>query len=564
MRISAALLLIGFSVMPSAHGQSSIYSKALPPTAATLDSINLTTQWTTVVPVGGRSDSVGLVQVVPGGQIFVQTIAGLLVAIDERTGAQQWTLKYDSSNATIYPIGVNSRFVFAVNVLKIYCIQRYTGTVEFSYSLPLIPTSGPTADDTGFYLILNSQRIAAFDLPSAIAVPDKALAALKAKGGSIVNDPKTRNPANIVADRYPSGARKSLFAEDRFEETKITLATAEPSGNISQRTPSLSVLPTMQPPYRLYDDKGRYLNKTESVGLAYSLRQPYSFKDPATGQIQRTPSLSTMPSMAAVAEKTNLRERGLEPQLRWAFGSSIRLAYQPLTTRSRVWVTSDTPAILALQKENNVPQVDAKMPDAATAASAQADDVAYIPLDGGNLLALDLTSGGNATLRPVWRANVGGVLTRSPLATNNGIFQPSEGSGVARIDPKTGEVTWRTLSTDDYLLAVNDERAYVRDRLGRVHVYDRTRVADSVTKRAVALSSIDLGEFRIPTMNEQTDRIFLASDNGLIVCLRDKAPKYNVPMTVAPPLHKPLLDLQKKPDAAAPTAAEPAPAPKTP
>ena len=115
------------------------------------------------------------------------------------------------------------------------------------------------------------------------------------------------------------------------------------------------------------------------------------------------------------------------------------------------------------------------------------------------------------------------------------------------------------------MLAVNDERAYVRDRLGRVHVYDRSRVSDSVTKRAVALNSIDLGEFRIPTMNEQTDRIFLASDNGLIVCLRDKAPKYNSPMTVAPPLHKPLLNLEKKPAPAA-TAAEPvaAPAPKTP
>jgi hypothetical protein len=118
--------------------------------------------------------------------------------------------------------------------------------------------------------------------------------------------------------------------------------------------------------------------------------------------------------------------------------------------------------------------------------------------------------------------------------TTDSVYVSGTGYGVARIDRTLGEVVWRTAALDDRLLAVNAEYAYVRDRNGVLRVYDRNRVVDSITKRSNPLASLDLSDFGVPITNTMNDRILLASDNGLLVSLRDSSPKYIAPVELLP------------------------------
>jgi hypothetical protein len=79
---------------------------------------------------------------------------------------------------------------------------------------------------------------------------------------------------------------------------------------------------------------------------------------------------------------------------------------------------------------------------------------------------------------------------------------------------------------------------YALDRQGKLLVID----AD----RGTTLSSLDVSAFTLPVTNERNDRLYLASNSGLLLCMRDR-------LKVVPVL------LQKPP---VKKAAEPVPEPK--
>jgi len=560
MRTFAVLVaggVLATAAPPLPASDSEVYSAATPPTPAQLRPLNLSTVWTTAVPVDGRRDGVELVQVVDANQVFVQTRSGILVALDAATGAQQWAVRYDTPYSPIIPVAVNDRYVFALNVIRLYCLHRYTGVVEFTYNLPLAPHSAPAVDETSVYVTVGSGRIMALDIPPPVRMPDRALTRRLDVPG--VPDPRARNPAEAIASRYPGTGRRTYFPEDQFEESRVQLGTSAPGAGLAtlQRTPSLTVLPTVTPPYHIFDDRGRYLYREDSLTATSSLRQPYHLQDPLAGISQRTPSVAAIPpSVARVFELTNLMPRGIEPRIRWVYGSTIRLVHTPLLTRQRVWMTAAAPVLVSVLKDDKTPQVDAPIPDDVAAPGTQADDVGFFPLRDGNLLAVNLNGGTGSALKLAWRANIGGLQDRQPVTCFEGVFTSGVGTGVVRVDRRTGEVTWRTDPTHDTFLAVNREHAYVWDRTGKVHVYDRLRASDPVTKRAAPLVSVALSGFNVPVTNGQTDRVLLAADNGLLVCLRDSAPGYARPFITAPPAHA-VEQLPKKPLDSPPTTSDP-------
>ncbi|QEL15826.1 outer membrane protein assembly factor BamB family protein [Limnoglobus roseus] len=517
-------------------------SGVVPPSNASLDVVNLRTEWTTAIPLINRQDAVGLIQVTDGNQMFIQTRSGVLIALDAKTGAQQWTLKYEAANVPLHDVAVNDRYVVATNLATMYLLDRYTGLQEFKYKLPLVPSAPPTMDLDTIYLALNGQRVTAYALPQAVSMPERLnRAKADATTGGVVSL-TGKNPADVVATRYPSTSRNIPFTQPVFDEPKVSVGanvggTAGTLG--AQRSPSLSIPNSVRPPYTAFDQRGKYLVKSDSLSTVHSLRQPYSIQDPTGAQIQRTPSISAIPpSVAGVLERSSLLPRGLEPKARWVIGSSVRLTHSPLTTNFRVWMSGDAPQLQAILKEDRALQVSARIPNLPAAQPVQAEDVAYFPLVDGNLLAIDMTSGGGSVAKLNWRSNVGGAMNRKPYLTKDSVYQGGDTSGVARVDRKTGEVIWRTDDVADTILGATEEVVYVRDKQGIVRVYDKNRVTDLASKRAIQIGAINLSGFTVQATNDQTDRLFMASDTGLLICLRDKAAKYATAMSVVPPLHK--------------------------
>ena len=84
------------------------------------------------------------------------------------------------------------------------------------------------------------------------------------------------------------------------------------------------------------------------------------------------------------------------------------------------------------------------------------------------------------------------------------------------------------------MIGANEEFVYIRDRQGQFLVYDAKRPTNPAPKRSAPLAGLDLAEFNVHIVNTASDRVYLAADNGLIVCLRDMNAKYARPVRICP------------------------------
>jgi outer membrane protein assembly factor BamB len=235
-------------------------------------------------------------------------------------------------------------------------------------------------------------------------------------------------------------------------------------------------------------------------------------------------------------------EVGVQPIKVWDFVTGLRLEIAPLMTREFILAVSPSGTAVALPK---VPQEDRPIAEIYRFAAngrlggrpGQFLDTAYLGSLDSNLYALNINTG-----RLEWRYTAGSPVLRRPVALQQDVYVTSEGNGLARLDRATGEALWRVprgtavLGTRagctggvagpggvqvlesnpeaDRFLAANPKFVYAVDASGRLLVLDR--------QRGRTLSGYDTHHFRVPITNEVTDRIYLAANSGLIVCLHDK------------------------------------------
>jgi outer membrane protein assembly factor BamB len=591
------VLLAAFGLLvagPAAAQPPKTYSDPLPPDRATLDRLHLTTEWVAALPLAGRQDAVASVQVVDEDQVFIQTRAGVLSAIDARTGAKQWSVRYPVGHVNVYPVAVNDRYVFAVNVTRLLCYHRATGLLEFDHEIKLAneqnaaPTSGPVADRDNVYVVVNGSIAIGYRVPEFLRITERRGA-------------ERQNTARLTADRYASTYANTPFSTDRFERPLIpdeTMSGVGMGNSTANQTPSMSALPRVSPPYTL---GYRSLYATPNLTVVPSLRQPYNFRPDYMQFNQITPSISTIPpSIARANELSNLRPRPIGPTQEWLHSLGSRVVGELLLSAAyartpdgrtylidtyphRLWMAGAGTTIEAVDAKRGRPQVVAEARDVV--ASPVAGGVVYdrtgrrrvpLPQDAGllgfvglvdgTLLAIDLGASGPENGRPgpariEWRATLGGLLNRKPLATADAVYASGDHAGVAKVDALTGEVIWRTESAADRILAVNEEFAYVLDRLGNLLVYDARKATDPETRRSAPLATLNVGGFNVPVTNSHTDRLFLTADNGTLICLRDASTKYARPVRMGV---RPIVTVAAPAEAAPPEAAPAALPPEPP
>jgi len=546
-RLAVAALIVLSASLPASAQVNNVYSRAIPPDNKALERLNLKVEWTANIPVEGRRDSLTQIQIIDD-QVFVQTRTGLLIAGDAVTGQLQWFVQLgDGDYANTYPVAANSQFVYVMNVTKLHAFHRYTGVVEYVHDLGSPATVGPTADETGVYCVLGlrtgnsgSHRIAVYDLIRPIGI-----SAAGGKPGDpnkpVAKDPKAVNPVDKLITRYAPEHMYRTNLPELFDNPRAGRGLEAPTGgNTGSRTPSLSALPRVTPPYTLENE-----HPTPSITILPTLRQPYRLRNDFQRDIQRTASIGVIPpSLAASLALADLRPRNVGPPLRWEYGLTSRVLFPPFLTPTRVWVATDTQAVTALNKGDRKVEVVQKLADPISARPGQAGLNVYVPLGSGYIVAVEGSSGsltGGASI--LWRTPVGGIANRTPFVTEKQVYSHGDNSGVMCLDRKSGDIIWKSDPAADFLLGANHEFVYVRDRQGRFLVYDAKRPTDPKTLRSAPLAGIDLAQFNINVTNMASDRIYLAADNGLIVCLRDMNAKYNRPVQICP---APAINAERK------------------
>ncbi len=112
----------------------------------------------------------------------------------------------------------------------------------------------------------------------------------------------------------------------------------------------------------------------------------------------------------------------------------------------------------------------------------------------------------------LWQYPTGETITESPAVIDDEVFVATELGGMYCFEGKTGKSRWWTESPQQFV-AASKNRVYAVDRLGRLVILDRAtgRKIDTLPINGVGLK----------VANTDTDRIYFASESGLIQCLRE-------------------------------------------
>jgi outer membrane protein assembly factor BamB len=238
----------------------------------------------------------------------------------------------------------------------------------------------------------------------------------------------------------------------------------------------------------------------------------------------RISTAAVSPLVRTLRAASTLEETaGPQPTRIWSELTSLRLELPIVLSRDRLVVPTSNGVVLGLSKLLPIKATTTISYRFATESpiripAGYSDGVAYIGAEDANLYALE-TAGG----RLLWRATIGVPITRRPAVTEEDIYLVCGRQGMMRLDRTTGQPRWRIPTNGgwaesnaavDYFLAANPKYVYALDASGRFLVLDR--------RRGVTLSGFDSRDFVFPISNDITDRIYLAANNGLIVCLHDR------------------------------------------
>jgi outer membrane protein assembly factor BamB len=223
-----------------------------------------------------------------------------------------------------------------------------------------------------------------------------------------------------------------------------------------------------------------------------------------------------------------------EPNYLWDYEVEGRLDQAPLMYENLLVLADNNGTFFTNSKVNRTIEYRFQAEAALSAPMAQFGGIAYVASREFNVFALDIVAG-----RILWRFTADRPILRKPIVTDEDIYIAPERAGLYRVNRETGLEDWHNLEGDRFL-AHNKALVYALDRQGQLLILDR-----ATGKR---LTRFDISAFVFPVSNELTDRLFLASNNGLIICLHDK----NYPK----PFHVRAVE-EKKP-AAAPDAKAPA------
>ncbi len=201
---------------------------------------------------------------------------------------------------------------------------------------------------------------------------------------------------------------------------------------------------------------------------------------------------------------------GPQPQEVWNYLSQTRLELAPLVTSEFLLVAGYDGSFIATSKYDGhqLYRLDAGPP--LTAPMGQYNETAYVASEDFSCYALDMVAG-----RVLWRFFGGGPILQKPAVNDDNVYITPRRAGLYSINRKNGLTEWRNYKADRFL-AANKKFVYATDSSGRLLILDRARGTDLTVYDGTR-------DFVVPIANEVTDRLFLASNNGLLICLHDQA-----------------------------------------
>ncbi|MGB9688317.1 PQQ-binding-like beta-propeller repeat protein [Thermogutta sp.] len=157
-----------------------------------------------------------------------------------------------------------------------------------------------------------------------------------------------------------------------------------------------------------------------------------------------------------------------------------------------------------------------------------------LPNDPNRMLFVATTNGFVHALREydgkvLWRFSTGEPINQSPALVGDDLYFTTQTGGLYRVKATTGELVWFSRGIRQFV-AASDQHVYGVDGINQLVVMD--------VQTGSRQGQFDVTRYPLRYMNSQTDRIYLANEQGLIQCLREsrltQPIQHVVPVTQAP------------------------------
>lgn len=191
----------------------------------------------------------------------------------------------------------------------------------------------------------------------------------------------------------------------------------------------------------------------------------------------------------------------------WYFTSAGRIFEDAVSSqKSIVWSTDRGHLYVADPNAGSVRfRFESTSPIVAP-ATVQQGAIYAASLDG-YVYSLNETNGSQN-----WRYACGARVTKSPIALGDSLMVVSEEPALHCLDEATGRVKWISRGIDQFVSA-SPSRVYGLDRIGNMVVLD--------AEHGAARSRAAIAGVYQAVLNEQTDRLYMYTANGLLQCLHE-------------------------------------------
>jgi outer membrane protein assembly factor BamB len=503
MRTLAALLGIVLFLPAAglAQPRANVFTEARLPDQAQLDRLDLKPVFLTTLPVEHLKDGVASMQLMDR-LLVIQLRSGFVVAYNAETGAIQWSTRPGMPYPrVILDAASDDRYVIVVRDVHLHAFNRLTGQLEWSFELPTIPSSAPTSDGERLFIVLSGDQLHCFDLPLR---PEQ----MNVVREGFVTTSKQQAPPRVDEKERAERARVYTAATPEPSETARLVPSTVPGARSTQSTPSIAVVESVVPPYRLTGTRQR----TASLAVLPSVWPPFKINS----EVQSTPSIAVVHSVARVDE---LSQKHLPPpaiKKRWQLSLPFRVSQAPVVTSTLAIVASTERTVLGTPKLVAQRMYSADASGNISAQVGQFGDMLFVPTFDSNFYAVDGAHG-----RILWRFTTDSPVISKPMVIGNEVFLTTVDGQLYRLSREDGDSAWKDARGFDRFVpevksfvSANDQFVYVIDYRGRLEAIDR--------RRGTRLQNLPVRDFPFALANDQTDRIYLASNDGTVICLRDR------------------------------------------
>ncbi len=224
-------------------------------------------------------------------------------------------------------------------------------------------------------------------------------------------------------------------------------------------------------------------------GAAPAVGKSYVFVPLALGRIEAYP----------------IGEQKLTPWYYQSFGRSL---VRPITTpESFVWTTDSGYLYVGSAGEKPGVRFRLETNSDIMAAPSYGAPYVYVATADGEVFAMHERTG-----QQKWKYATGYPVTRSPAVVGEKVYVTSNEPTLHCVDAKTGEQLWEASHVAQFA-AASDKRVYGVDELGALLVIDATN--------GKILGRIPTDPSTNALVNDQTDWIYLVSQDGVVQCLHE-------------------------------------------